>query len=103
MTTVSQELRDELCAGLTCHYCPARATTWDHVIPRSKGGADGRRNLIPACKPCNVAKSDDMPTCSCRHCRRAVQWWRHRLTVLSAAPPEGFVRLRRWLQVCNAA
>jgi len=104
MAVISQELRDELLVGaLICHYCPAPATTWDHIVPRSKGGADGRRNLTPACGPCNVAKGADLPTCLCRRCRRALLWWRHRIEVLQSAPPKDFVRLRHWLQVSNVA
>lgn len=39
-----------------CYYCDRVATTWDHVIPRSKGGADVANNKVPACKPCNERK-----------------------------------------------
>ena len=40
-----------------CTYChTARASTWDHVVPRSLGGPDTRGNLVPACVSCNSSK-----------------------------------------------
>lgn len=42
----------------TCAYCDAPAEHIDHVVPISKGGADAAHNLLPACAPCNLAKSD---------------------------------------------
>jgi 5-methylcytosine-specific restriction endonuclease McrA len=41
-----------------CVYCGDPATTWDHVIPRRRGGTDDPGNLVPACKPCNSSKCD---------------------------------------------
>ena len=32
-----------------CAYCAATASTIDHVIPRSRGGADSWENLVPCC------------------------------------------------------
>lgn len=44
----------------TCVYCPTKLTlqtvTFDHLIPKSKGGKKGRRNLVPACHDCNNAR-----------------------------------------------
>lgn len=43
-----------------CVYCgcsPERITM-DHVIPLSKGGNHTASNVVPACGPCNYAKSD---------------------------------------------
>ena len=44
-----------------CHYCKdpleIEDATWDHVIPKSKGGKRGS-NLVVACKRCNSAKGD---------------------------------------------
>ena len=43
--------------GGFCAYCRCnRATTLDHLKPRSKGGSSLRSNLIPACRECNHAK-----------------------------------------------
>jgi 5-methylcytosine-specific restriction endonuclease McrA len=44
-----------------CAYCGTEATVVDHVIPQIKGGSSERRNLAPACKPCNSAKRDRTP------------------------------------------
>ena len=43
--------------GGLCAYCRCnRATTLDHVKPKSKGGSSLRSNLLPACLECNHAK-----------------------------------------------
>ena len=40
--------------GGLCAYCRCnRATTVDHLKPKSKGGSSLRSNLIPACHSCN--------------------------------------------------
>jgi len=51
--------------GPGCHYCPAPATTVDHVLARSRGGSNAITNLRPACQPCNSAKADGPPPCTC--------------------------------------
>ena len=46
-------LRDEFC----CQYCGAKGDlTFDHVIPRSKGGITSWINVVAACSPCNLTK-----------------------------------------------
>ena len=46
----------------TCQYCGAREDlTFDHVIPRSKGGQTTWENVVAACSPCNLRKSDRLP------------------------------------------
>ena len=54
-------LRDEF----TCQYCGAEETarnlTFDHVIPRSKGGKGGFRNIVAACQACNLRKGSRTP------------------------------------------
>jgi hypothetical protein len=43
--------------GGLCAYCRCnRATTLDHLKPKSKGGSSLRSNLIPACQDCNHSK-----------------------------------------------
>lgn len=44
-----------------CAYCSASATTIDHVIPRSRGGADSWDNLVACCLKCNNVKGDKTP------------------------------------------
>lgn len=55
-----------LAEEMYCHYklpgCTAIATTVDHIIPVSKGGAElDRANLVGACRQCNRTKSDTLP------------------------------------------
>ena len=43
--------------GGLCAYCRCnRATTLDHLKPKSRGGSSLRSNLVPACQTCNHAK-----------------------------------------------
>ncbi|MGD9541902.1 MAG: HNH endonuclease, partial [Methylocystis sp.] len=46
----------------TCQYCGEHdELTFDHVIPRSKGGATTWENVVAACSPCNLRKGDRLP------------------------------------------
>lgn len=46
-------LRDEFC----CQYCGAKGDlTFDHVVPRSRGGITSWDNVVAACSPCNLHK-----------------------------------------------
>jgi len=44
----------------TCQYCghrfPASELTFEHVIPRSRGGLTTWTNIVTACRPCNGRK-----------------------------------------------
>lgn len=48
----------------TCQYCgyrgPAERLTFDHVVPRSKGGHTTWENVITACSPCNLQKGNQL-------------------------------------------
>ena len=44
--------------GGKCAYCSAPATSLDHVIPRSRGGAHAWENVVSACHRCNHTKAD---------------------------------------------
>lgn len=56
--------------GFQCVYCrkvvdipspDISQSIWatvDHVIPRSKGGSNDKKNLVTACFPCNLRKGD---------------------------------------------
>jgi len=46
-------LRDEF----RCQYCGSpHDLTFDHVVPRSKGGTTCWENVVAACSPCNLRK-----------------------------------------------
>ncbi|MFN3938226.1 MAG: HNH endonuclease [Gemmobacter sp.] len=48
-------LRDEF----RCQYCgSAHDLTFDHVLPRSKGGVTSWENVVAACSPCNLRKGN---------------------------------------------
>ena len=58
----------------TCQYCgdkycgdkycgdrlPASKLTFDHVVPRSRGGKTTWTNVVTACGPCNTRKGDQL-------------------------------------------
>ena len=45
-----------------CQYCGSRdELTFDHLLPRSKGGQTTWENVVAACSPCNLRKGDKMP------------------------------------------
>jgi 5-methylcytosine-specific restriction endonuclease McrA len=49
----------------TCQYCgkkcKAEQLTYDHVVPRSKGGKTNWSNIVAACQQCNRQKGDRTP------------------------------------------
>lgn len=50
-------LRDEF----LCQYCGARGDlTFDHVIPRARGGITSWENVVAACSPCNLRKGSKL-------------------------------------------
>ncbi len=43
--------------NFTCQYCSRKSKlTIDHILPKSRGGADTWENLTTACEKCNVKK-----------------------------------------------
>jgi len=44
-----------------CGYCAKPAATIDHILPRSRGGADSWENLVACCLRCNNVKGDRTP------------------------------------------
>lgn len=48
-----------------CAYCETPLTlkciTFDHVVPKSKGGTYSWDNLVSACSTCNLLKGDSAP------------------------------------------
>ncbi len=46
-------LRDEF----TCQYCGSKGEmTFDHVVPRARGGRTTWENVVASCSPCNLHK-----------------------------------------------
>jgi 5-methylcytosine-specific restriction endonuclease McrA len=46
----------------TCQYCGAgEDLTFDHLVPRSKGGITTWENVVTACSPCNLTKGGHLP------------------------------------------
>lgn len=67
-----RRLRIALCEAQNwrCCYCTCRLTmrdwedggafpSFEHVVPRSKGGSNHRDNLVIACEPCNVDRDNN--------------------------------------------
>jgi len=50
----------------SCQYCgngfSASDLTFDHVVPRSKGGRTNWTNVVAACSPCNLRKANKLPS-----------------------------------------
>lgn len=51
--------------GFTCQYChtvaPTHELTFDHVIPRSRGGRTSWINITTSCTRCNLRKGSRLP------------------------------------------
>lgn len=48
----------------TCQYCGTNKLdmlTFDHVVPRSRGGHTSWENIVAACAPCNLKKGGKLP------------------------------------------
>ncbi len=49
----------------TCQYCgrrlPAQELTFDHLVPRSRGGRTCWTNIVTACSDCNLRKGSRLP------------------------------------------
>ena len=49
----------------SCQYCgtghAAADLTFDHVVPRSRGGRTTWTNVVAACSPCNLRKANKLP------------------------------------------
>jgi len=45
----------------TCQYCTStQDLTFDHLVPRSRGGRTTWENVVTACSPCNLQKANRM-------------------------------------------
>jgi len=48
--------------GFACQYCGSPSDlTFDHVVPRSRGGRTTWDNIVAACSPCNLRKGGRTP------------------------------------------
>src|SRR3989304_3993956 len=54
-------LRDRFC----CQYCdqgfPTHELTFDHIVPRSRGGRATWGNVVTACQTCNLRQGNPPP------------------------------------------
>ena len=47
----------------SCQYCGSRDDlTFDHIVPRSRGGKTVWNNVVTACAHCNLLKGNRLPT-----------------------------------------
>jgi 5-methylcytosine-specific restriction endonuclease McrA len=56
--------------GFSCQYCHGNGRehlTFDHVIPRSRGGRTTWENIVAACSACNIKKGGRTPKESRMH------------------------------------
>jgi 5-methylcytosine-specific restriction endonuclease McrA len=51
--------------SFNCQYCgddfPSHDLTFDHVVPRSRGGRTTWENVVTACSTCNLLKGNRLP------------------------------------------
>ena len=65
----------------TCQYCgeafASPALTFEHVIPRSRGGQTTWSNIVTACVPCNTGKGNSLRLSlgACPKSRRSASYW----------------------------
>jgi len=78
----------------TCGYCGGKASTIDHVMPRSRNGSlTCWTNLIAACEPCNGDKGDRTP----------VEWGRKLLWMPGPPNNRDADQERVWLALSRVA
>jgi len=60
MSTITRELKMQIVSTEKyCEYCGnGTELSWDHLIPRSKGGPDIAENLVLCCRSCNSSKGN---------------------------------------------
>lgn len=80
----------------TCQYCgrhfPTHELTFDHLIPRSKGGRTTWENIVTSCSSCNLLKSDRLPhQCGMTPMSRPIQPSTHQLQEHGRAFPPNFL------------
>ncbi len=57
MSEALRELKMQMSGNKNCVYCQStKNLSWDHLIPRIKGGPNTGENGVWACIPCNSSK-----------------------------------------------
>lgn len=79
-----------------CQYCagsfPVAELTFDHLIPRSRGGLTEWANVVTACADCNLRKSNRTPKeAGIEPLRRPVQPTNHDLQEIGRAFPPNYL------------
>ncbi len=80
----------------TCQYCgrphPSHDLTFDHVVPRSRGGTTVWGNVVTACGGCNLLKGNRLPQQSGLYPRhRPIQPTTHMLQQNGRAFPPNYL------------
>ncbi|MGP3972033.1 HNH endonuclease [Streptomyces sp. 6N223] len=87
-----------------CAYCGRRATTIDHIVPRSQGGGDTWLNTVAACAEDNHRKADRTPAqAGMRLLITPFEPTPGAALVLAVGAREGDAPLPDWLRVPQAA
>lgn len=63
-------LRDQWCCAYCGHQFASHQLTYDHVIPKSRGGRTSWTNIVLACHRCNGMKADRTP----EEAKMPLQW-----------------------------
>lgn len=60
MSAILREMKMQMTSCTNyCEYCRAtKNLSWDHIIPKSRGGPDTAKNHAQACKQCNSSKGN---------------------------------------------
>lgn len=79
-----------------CQYCgrsfPTEVLTFDHVIPRVRGGRTKWSNVVTACAPCNLRKGHRLPKeCGVHPKRPPVEPSAYQLLENGRAFPPGYL------------
>ena len=82
--------------GFACQYCgdaPGTSElTFDHVIPKSRGGQTSWDNVVAACSDCNLVKGNRLPViCGMIPARAPVEPTNHRLQTNGRSFPPNFL------------
>ena len=80
----------------TCQYCSAPKTTtdltFDHVVPRSRGGRTSWVNIVTACTRCNLRKGSRLPhECGMQPLQKPVQPTSHQLRLNGRQFPPNYL------------